>query len=60
MIFIKNIYDIYCPNLKIGFLELDIYSDAIENNVSFIPSGTDANVILTDKDNKIILKNENT
>ena len=47
----QNIYDTYCPNLKIGFLELDIYSDALENNVSFIPSGTDSNAILTDKDN---------
>lgn len=55
----QNIYDIYCPNLKIGFLELDIYTDALKNNVSFIPSGTDSNAILTDKDNKIILKNEN-
>ena len=44
--------------LKIGFLELDIYTDALKNNVSFIPSGTDSNAILTDKDNKIILKNE--
>lgn len=33
----QNIYDIYCPNLKIGFLELDIYTDALKNNVSFIP-----------------------
>ena len=55
----QNIYDIYCPNLKIGFLELDIYTDALKNNVSFIPSGTDSNAILTDKDNKIIFKNEN-
>lgn len=31
----------------------------MKNNVSFIPSGTDSNAILTDKDNKIILKNEN-
>ena len=50
---------LYCPNLKIGFLELDIYTDALKNNVSFIPSGTDSNAILTDKDNKIIFKNEN-